>query len=130
MSVDTKNLVEFITFYIEEYYAIKEISIDSFLLFRKSEAEIAEGKELIEFKIKGKILYLNHWVGDGISQKADYALALTSHLTSILTICQMEKSQALELLNDLCKAYKAGGAIHSSAQVRNQIESMDIHGSN
>jgi hypothetical protein len=73
-------------------------------------------------------LYLSNWVEDGVTQKADYALALPSHLTSILTICEAEKHQVLELLNDLCKAYKVGGAAaNHSTQVRDQIESMDVN---
>ncbi len=88
---------------------------------------MAKEKELIEFRIRGKISYLNHWVTDKISQKADYALTLTSHLTSLLTICQMEKPKTLELLHNLYNAYKVGIASHPPTRVRDQIKSMDTN---
>jgi len=38
---------EHLIFYINEFYAIKNITMDLFLLFRKSKAEITKGKEAI-----------------------------------------------------------------------------------
>ncbi len=37
--------LEHLTFYINEFYAAKNITMDLFLLFRKSEAEIIKRKE-------------------------------------------------------------------------------------
>jgi hypothetical protein len=126
-----KEAIEHLTFYIKEYYAIKEITMHLFLLYRKSEAEIKRGKESIEFEIRGKISHLTHWMGDGTSKKADYATALIGHLTNLIKICRMEKPQALELLNDLYQAYKAmnrvGASPSYSTKVKEQTESMDTN---
>ncbi len=98
---ENKEALEHLIFYINEFYAVKNITMDLFLLFRKSEAEITKGKEAIEFKIRGRISFLTHCVRDRTSLKADYAAASIKHWTNILKICQTEQVQALRMLNDL-----------------------------
>jgi hypothetical protein len=126
---EDKEAIQHLIFYINEFYAIKNITMNLFLLFRKSEAEITKGKEAIEFEIRGKISFLTHWMGDGISQKADYALASINHLTNLLKICQKEQSQALEVLNDLYQTYKMVSKVPPSQpiQVKEQVERMDTN---
>ena len=66
--------LEHLTFYINEFYAAKNITMDLFLLFRKSEAEIIKRKEAIEFIIRGRISFLTHCKGDETS--ANYVVCL------------------------------------------------------
>jgi hypothetical protein len=124
-----KEALEHLIFYINEFYAIKNITMDLFLLFRKSEAEITKGKEAIEFEIRGRISFLTHWMGDGISQKADYTSALINHWTNILKISQKEQPQAFGMLNDLYQTYRKVSRVPSSQpiQVKEQIERMDTN---
>ena len=60
--------LEHLIFYINEFYAAKNITMDLFLLFRKSEAEIIKGKEAIEFIIRGRISFLTHCRGMRLQQ--------------------------------------------------------------
>jgi hypothetical protein len=64
MEEDKEEALEHLIFYINEFYAIKNTTMDLFLLFRKSEAEITKGKEAIEFEIRGRISFLTHWTRD------------------------------------------------------------------
>jgi hypothetical protein len=48
---EEKEALEHLIFYINEFYTIKNTTMDLFLIFRKSEAEITKGKEAIEFEI-------------------------------------------------------------------------------
>jgi hypothetical protein len=126
---EDKEALEHLIFYINEFYTIKNITMDLFLLFRKSEAEVIKGKEAIEFEIRGRISFLTHWMGDGISQKADYVLALINHWTNILKISQKEQPQALSMLNDLYQTYRKVSRVPSSQpiQVKEQTERMDTN---
>jgi hypothetical protein len=122
-----EDITHHLIFYINEFYAIKNITIDLFLLFRKSEAEITKGKEVIEFEIRGKISFLTHWMEDGTSRKADYALSLIYHLNSLIEICQKKQDQALQMLDDLIQTYKTASKTLLSQPIRNneQVERME-----
>ena len=126
---EDKEALEHLIFYINELYAIKSITMDLFLLFRRSKAEITKGKEAIEFEIRGRISFLTHWMGDGISKKADYALASINHWTNLLKICQKEQPQALKVLNDHYQTYKRVSRVPPSQpiQTKEQVESMDTN---
>jgi hypothetical protein len=126
---EDKEALEHLIFYIIEFYAIKDITMELFLLFRKSKAEITKGKEAIEFGIRGRISFLTHWMGERISQKADYALASINHRTNLLKICQKEQPQALKMLNDLYQTYKKVSRVPPSQpiQVKEQTERMDTN---
>ncbi len=127
---EDKEALEHLIFYVYEFYALKDTTMDLFLLFRKSKAEVTKDKEAIEFKIRGRISFLTHWMGDGTSQKADYALASINHWTNLLKICQKEPDQALKMLNDLYETYRKVSRVPSSqpSQIKEQVEKMEING--
>jgi hypothetical protein len=129
---EDKDALEHLIFYINEFYAIKNTTMDLFLLFRKSKEEITKGKEAIEFEIRGRISFLTHWMGDRISQKSDYALASINHWTNLLKISQKEQPQALKMLDDLYQTYRKVSRVpHSQPiQVKEQIERMDTNDNN
>ena len=124
--------LEHLIFYINEFYAVKNITMDLFLLFRKSEAEITKGKEAIEFIIRGRISFLTHCMRDRTSPRVDYALASIKHWTNLLKICQKEQAQALRMLNDLYQTYKNVSRVPTSQpiQVKEQAERMDTNDNN
>ena len=128
--MEEDKALEHLIFYIYEFYSLKDTTMDLFLLFRKSKAEITKGKEAIEFKIRGRISFLTHWMGDENPQKTDYALASINHWTNLLKICQKEQSQALKMLNDLYEAYRKVSRVPSSqpSQIKEQVEKMEING--
>ncbi len=70
------------------YCVWASITMDLFLLFRKSEVEVIKGKEAIEFKIRGRISFLTHCMGDRTSPRTDYVVASIKHWTNLLKICQ------------------------------------------
>ena len=122
--------LEHLTFYINEFYAAKNITMDLFLLFRKSEAEIIKRKEAIEFIIRGRISFLTHCRGDGTS--AGYVVASIKHWTNLLKICQTEQVQALRMLNDLYQTYKkvSRAPVSQSTLVKEYVERMDTNDNN
>ena len=119
-------------FYINEFYTVKNFTMDLFLLFRKSEAEIIKGKEAIEFKIRGRISFLTHCMGDRTSLRADYVVASIKHWTNLLKICQTEQVQALRMLNDLYQTYKkvSRAPVSQSTLVKEHTERMDTNDNN
>ena len=124
--------LEHLIFYINEFYAVKNTTMDLFLLFRKSEAEVIKGKEAIEFKIRGRISFLTHCMGDRTSPRADYVVASIKHWTNLLKICQKEQAQALRMLDDLYQTYKRVSRVPTSQpiQVKEQAERMDTNDNN
>ena len=121
---------EHLTFYINEFYAAKNITMDLFLLFRKSEAEIIKRKEAIEFIIRGRVSFLTHCKGDKTS--ANYVVASIEHWTNLLKICQTEQVQALRMLNDLYQTYKkvSRAPVSQSTLVKEYVERMDTNDNN
>ena len=124
--------LEHLIFYINEFYAVKNITMDLFLLFRKSEAEITKGKEAIEFIIRGRISFLTHCMGDRTSLRADYVVASIKYWTNLLKICQTEQVQALRMLNDLYQTYKkvSRAPVSQSTLVKEYVERMDTNDNN
>ena len=130
--MEEDRALEHLIFYINEFYAIKNSTMDLFLLFRKSEAEITKGKEAIEFRIRGRISSLTHYKGDKASLGTDYVLASIRHWTNLLKICQKEQAQALRMLDDLYQTYKRVSRVPLSQpiQVKEQAERMDTNDNN
>jgi hypothetical protein len=122
--------LEHLTFYINEFYAAKNITMDLFLLFRKSEAEIIKRKEAIEFIIRGRISFLTHCKRDETS--TNYVVASIEHWTNLLKICQTEQVQALRMLNDLYQTYKkvSRAPVSQSTLVKAYVERMDTNDNN
>ena len=117
--------LEHLTFYINEFYAAKNITMDLFLLFRKSEAEIIKRKEAIEFVIRGRISFLTHCKRDQTS--TNYVIASIEHWTNLLKICQTEQVQALRMLNDLYQTYKKVSRVPTSQSIPVNAERMDTN---
>ena len=117
--------LEHLTFYINEFYAAKNITMDLFLLFRKSEAEIIKRKEAIEFIIRGRISFLTHCKRDETS--ANYVVASIEHWTNLLKICQTEQVQALRMLDDLYQTYKRVSRVPTSQSIPVNAERMDTN---
>jgi hypothetical protein len=119
-------------FYINEFYAAKNITMDLFLLLRKSEAEITKGKEAIEFIIRGRISFLTHCMRDRTPPRVDYVVASVKHWTNLLKICQTEQVQALRMLDDLYQTYKkvSRAPVSQSTLVREHTERMDTNDNN
>jgi hypothetical protein len=117
--------LEHLTFYINEFYAAKNITMDLFLLFRKSEAEIIKRKEAIEFVIRGRISFLTHCKRDQTS--ANYVVASIEHWTNLLKICQTEQVQALKMLDDLYQTYKKVSRVPTSQSIPVNAERMDTN---
>jgi hypothetical protein len=130
--MEEDRALEHLIFYINEFYAIKNSTMDLFLLFRKSEAEVIKGKEAVEFKIRGRISFLTHYMRDRTSLRADYALASIKHWTNLLKICQKEQAQALRMLDDLYQTYKrvSRAPLSQPIQVKEQAERMDTNDNN
>ena len=129
---EDKEALEHLIPYINEFYAAKNITMDLFLLFRKSEAEITKGREAIEFKIRGRISFLTHCMGDRTSLRADYVVTSIKHWTNLLKICQTEQVQALRMLDDLYQTYKkvSRAPISQSIFVKEHTERMDTNDNN
>ena len=117
--------LEHLTFYINEFYAAKNITMDLFLLFRKSEAEIIKRKEAIEFVIRGRISFLTHCKRDETS--GNYVVASIEHWTNLLKICQTEQVQALKMLDDLYQTYKKVSRVPTSQSIPVNAEKMDTN---
>jgi hypothetical protein len=117
--------LEHLTFYINEFYAAKNITMDLFLLFRKSEAEIIKRKEAIEFVIRGRISFLTHCKRDQTS--TNYVIASIEHWTNLLKICQTEQVQALKMLDDLYQTYKKVSRVPTSQSIPVNAERMDTN---
>jgi len=117
--------LEHLTFYINEFYAAKNITMDLFLLFRKSEAEIIKRKEAIEFVIRGRISSLTHCKRDQTS--TNYVIASIEHWTNLLKICQTEQVQALKMLDDLYQTYKKVSRVPTSQSIPVNAERMDTN---
>jgi hypothetical protein len=130
--MEEDRALEHLIFNINEFYARKNSTMDLFLLFRKSEAEVIKGKEAIEFKIRGRISFLTHYMRDRTSLRVDYALASIEHWTNLLKICQKEQAQALRMLDDLYQTYKrvSRAPLSQPIQIKEQAERMDTNDNN
>ena len=117
--------LEHLIFYINEFYAAKNITMDLFLLFRKSEAEIIKRKEAIEFVIRGRISFLTHCKRDQTS--TNYVIASIEHWANLLKICQTEQVQALKMLDDLYQTYKKVSRVPTSQSIPVNAERMDTN---
>ena len=85
-------------------------------------------KELLQFKIRGRLSYLNHLAMSTIREEAKYALALYTQLDSLLAILSSDdKVTAIKLITKICSAYRTSKeTVHSTAQISNNIEKMEI----
>ena len=85
-------------------------------------------KELLQFKIRGRLSYLYHLAMSTIREEAMYASALYTQLDSLLVILSLDdKVIAIKLITKICSAYRASKEIaRSTAQTSYNGEKMEI----
>ncbi len=130
MSSDVVSQTELIFLYIGESRLIKRISNDILLVLREDAKSIntIKMKELLQFKIRGRLSYLNHLAMSTIKEEAMYASALYTQLDSLLAILGIDdKVIAIKLITKICSAYRASReTVQSTAQISNSSEKMEI----
>ena len=130
MSSNVAFQAELIFLYIGESRLIKRISNDILLVLHEDVKSIntIKLKELLQFKIRGRLSYLNHLAMSTVKEEAKYALALYTQLDSLLAILSSDdKVTAIKLITKICSAYRASReTVQSTAQTSNNIEKMEI----
>ena len=130
MSLEVAPQTELIFLYIGESRVIKRISNDILLVLYEDDKSIntIKMKELLQFKIRGRLSYLYHLATSTIREEAMYASALFTQLDSLLTILSLDdKVIAIKLITKICSAYRASkGTVQSTAQISNCSEKMEI----
>ena len=130
MGSNVASQAELIFLYIGESRLIKRISNDILLVLHEDAKSIntIKMKELLQFKIRGRLSYLNHLAMSTVREEAKYASALYTQLDSLLAILSLDdKIIAIKLITKICSAYRASKVtIHSTAQISNSSEKMEI----
>jgi len=130
MSSNVASQAELIFLYIGESRLIKRISNDILLVLHEDTKNIntTKLKELLQFKIRGRLSYLNHLAMSTVREEAKYASALYTQLDSLLAILSSDdKVTAIKLITKICSAYRASKeTVQSTAQTSNNIEKMEI----
>ena len=130
MSSNVASQAELIFLYIGESRLIKRISNDILLVLHEDAKSIntIRMKELLQFKIRGRLSYLNHLAMSTVKEEAKYALALYTQLDSLLAILNLDdKIAAIKLITKICSAYRASKVtVQGTVQISNNIEKMEI----
>jgi hypothetical protein len=130
MSSDVASQTELIFLYIGESRLIKRISNDILLVLHEDAECIntIKMKELLQFKIRGRLSYLYHLAMSTIREEAMYASALYTQLDSLLAILSLnDKIIAIKLITKICSAYRVSKeTVQSTARISNNIEKMEI----
>jgi len=130
MSLEVAPQTELIFLYIGESRVIKRISNDILLVLYEDDKSIntIKMKELLQFKIRGRLSYLYHLAMSTIREEAMYASALYTQLDSLLAILSLDdKVIAIKLITKICSAYRVSKeTVQSTAQTSNNIEKMEI----
>ena len=130
MSLEVTSQTELIFLYIGESRLIKKISNDILLVLHEDDKSIntIKMKELLQFKIRGRLSYLYHLAMSTIREEAMYASALYTQLDSLLTILSLDdKVIAIKLITKICSAYRASKeTVQSTARISNSSEKMEI----
>ena len=130
MSSDVVSQTELIFLYIGESRLIKRISNDILLVLHENAKSIntIKMKELLQFKIRGRLSYLYHLAMSTIREEAMYASALYTQLDSLLAILSLDdKVIAIKLITKICSAYRVSKeTVQSTAQISNNVEKMEV----
>jgi hypothetical protein len=130
MSLEATSQTELIFLYIGESRLIKRISNDILLVLHEDAKSIntIKMKELLQFKIRGRLSYLYYLAMSTVKEKAMYASALYTQLGSLLAILSLDdKVVAIKLITKICSAYRASKeTVQSTAQISNSNEKMEI----
>ena len=75
-------------------------------------------KELLQFKVRGRLSYLYYLAMSTVKEEAMYASALYTQLDSLLAILSSDdKVTAIKLITKICSAYRANKeTVQSTAQ--------------
>ena len=130
MSSNAASQAELIFLYIGESRLIKRISNDILLILHEDTKSIntIKLKELLQFKIRGRLSYLNHLAMSTVREEAKYASALYTQLDSLLAILNLDdKITAIKLITKICSAYRASKVtVQGTVQISNNIEKMEV----
>jgi hypothetical protein len=130
MSSNVTSQAELIFLYVGESRLIKRISNDILLVLHEDAKSIntIKMKELLQFKIRGRLSYLNHLAMSTIREEAKYASALYTQLDSLLAILSSDdKVTTIKLITKICSAYRASKeTVQNTAQISNSSEKMEI----
>ena len=130
MSLGVNPQTELIFLYIGESRVIKRISNDILLVLYEDDKSIntIKMKELLQFKIRGRLSYLYHLAMSTIREEAMYASALYTQLDSLLAILSLDdKVIAIKLITKICSAYRVSKeTVQSTAQISNNVEKMEV----
>ena len=130
MSSDVVSQTELIFLYIGESRLIKRISNDILLVLHEDAKSIntIKMKELLQFKIRGRLSYLYYLAMSTFREEAMYASALYTQLDSLLAILSLDdKVVAIKLITKICSAYRASReTVQSTAQISNSSGKMEI----
>ncbi len=130
MSSNVVSQTELIFLYIGESRLIKRISNDILLVLHEDAKSIntIKIKELLQFKIRGRLSYLYHLAMSTIREEAKYASALYTQLDSLLAILNLDdKVIAIKLITKICSAYRVSKeTTQSTAQISNNVEKMEV----
>ena len=130
MSLEAISQTELIFLYIGESRLIKRISNDILLVLHEDAKSIntIKMKELLQFKIRGRLSYLHYLAMSTIKEEAMYASTLYTQLDSLLAILSLDdKVVAIKLITKICSAYRASReVVQSTAQISNSSEKMEI----
>ena len=85
-------------------------------------------KELLQFKIRGRLSYLYYLAMSTVREEAMYASALYTQLDSLLAILNLDdKIAAIKLITKISSAYRASKVtVQGTVQISNNIEKMEI----
>ncbi len=130
MSLEVASQTELIFLYIGESRLIKRISNDILLVLHEDAKSMntIKMKELLQFKIRGRLSYLYHLAMSTIREEAMYASAIYTQLDSLLAVLSLDdKVIAIKLITKICSAYRVSKeTIQSTARISNNIEKMEI----
>jgi hypothetical protein len=130
MSLGVNPQTELIFLYIGESRVIKRISNDILLVLCEDDKSIntIKMKELLQFKIRGRLSYLYHLAMSTIREEAMYASALYTQLDSLLAILSLDdKVIAIKLITKICSAYRVSKETQQgTVQINNSSEEMEV----
>ncbi len=128
MSSDIASQTELIFSYIGESRVIKRISSEILLVLHEDAKSANKMKEILQFKIRGRLSYLYHLAMSKIKEEAMYAVTLYTQLDNMLAILSLtDKTIAIKLITKICGAYRSSNEMaQSTKQINNNIETMEI----
>lgn len=130
MNLNVASQINLISLYIGESKLIERLSNETLLIIHRSikGVNMTRAKELIEFRIRGKLCYFYHANTNKLTEEAKLALALHTQFNGLLIVLGLsDKIEALKFISRICSAYKTSNESTNNAnQSGNEIENMEI----